>query len=533
MILSGVILIIVLVRGATKAMPTRGGEYSEGFLGQPTFVNPISATSDVDKALVRLVFGKLEDITDQIELDKSGASWKVRLKEGLVWTDGKPLTSDDIVFTIQKIQDESAQSPLISKWRGVGAERMSELEVQLIAPGTPSALEHEIKNLYLLPKHIFNDVPPQNWRLSDYNLSPVGSGFYKFKNYDKDRRGFITRYGLEINPKYPGEPALIEGINFKFYNDQESLVAAFNRGVISGVGGLDPQEVKNIKRPYTKFSFPSPSYYAVFINQSKNMILKDIAIRKAMSLSAPREDLVKEVLGGDGQAANGPVAQGVGSDSLTAQDKGEAIRVLETAGWKIYNPGDGIGAGIDNSIPGVRQKTINKTKVNLEINLAVPEIPFLTATADKLKVAWEGIGFKVNITRVPEGEALDDIIKNRDYETLLYGNFLGDDLDLTPFWRSTERFYPGLNLSLYNNKAVDALLDKLGNNPAGQDRESALSQLQGLITQDYPAIFLYSPHYLLVAENDLKGVQGKLVADPADRFKESYKWNLKTVRVLK
>jgi len=227
------------------------------------------------------------------------------------------------------------------------------------------------------------------------------------------------------------------------------------------------------------------------------------------------------------------VAQGVGSDSLTAQDKGEAIRVLETAGWKIYNPGDGIGAGIDNSIPGVRQKTINKTKVNLEINLAVPEIPFLTATADKLKVAWEGIGFKVNITRVPEGEALDDIIKNRDYETLLYGNFLGDDLDLTPFWRSTERFYPGLNLSLYNNKAVDALLDKLGNNPAGQDRESALSQLQGLITQDYPAIFLYSPHYLLVAENDLKGVQGKLVADPADRFKESYKWNLKTVRVLK
>lgn len=549
-IVSGLVLIIVVVRGATKAMPTRGGEYIEGFIGQPSAVNPVSAASDVDKSLVRLVFAKLEDLASQIELDKSGLFWKVRLKEGLVWTDGKPLTSDDVVFTIQKIQDESAQSPLISKWRGVGAERMSELEVQLRAPGTApileiqrakaqgeslnfstgwtSALEHEIKNLYLLPKHIFNDVPPINWRLSDYNLSPVGSGFYRFKNYDKDRRGFITRYELEINPDYPGEAALIENISFKFYQDKENLVAAFNRGMIGGAGGLDPQEVEKIKRPFEKLSFPSPNYYAVFINQSKNTILKDIAVRKAMSLSTPREALVKEVLGGDGQVVSGPVVQGVGSDSLVAQDKDEAIRVLEASGWNLSD-----GSGTDNSLPGVRQKTINKTKVNLEINLTVPEIPFLTATADKLKATWEGIGFKVNISKVPEGDALDNIIKNRDYEMLLYGNFLGDDLDLTPFWRSTERFFPGLNLSLYSNKAVDALLDKLGQNPTQQDRESTLAQLQGLITQDYPAIFLYSPNYVLVAENDLKGIQGKLVTDPADRFKESYKWNLKTVRVLK
>ncbi len=531
--MAGVILVIVVIRGATKTMPTRGGEYIEGFVGQPSAVNPVSATSDVDKSLVRLVFAKLEDLASQIELDKSGTFWKVRLKEGLTWTDGKPLTSDDVVFTVQKIQDESAQSPLISKWRGVGAERMSELEVQLRTPGTASALEYEIKNLYLLPKHIFNDVPPINWRLSDYNLSPVGSGFYRFKNYDKDRRGFITRYELEINPDYPDEAALIENISFKFYQDKESLVAAFNRGMIVGAGGLDPQEVEKIKRPFEKLSFPSPNYYAVFINQSKNTILKDIAIRKALSLATPKEALVKEVLGGDGKIASGPVVQGVGGDSSTPQSKDEAIQTLEAAGWKIYSPGEGIGVGIDNSIPGVRQKTINKTKVNLEINLTVPEIPFLTATANKLKAAWEGIGFKVNITKVPEGDALDNMIKNRDYEMLLYGNFLGDDLDLTPFWRSTERFYPGLNLSLYSNKAVDALLDKLGKNPTQQDRESILAQLQGLITQDYPAIFLYSPNYVLVAENDLKGIQGKLVTDPADRFKESYKWNLKTVRVLK
>lgn len=554
-IVSGLVLIIAAVRGATKAMPTRGGEYIEGFLGQPAAVNPVSATSDVDKSLTRLVFAKLEDLASQIELDKSGLFWKVRLKEDLVWTDGKPLTSDDVVFTIQKIQDESAQSPLISKWRGVGAERISELEVQLRTPGQApileiqrakargeslnfstgqaSALEYEIKNLYLLPKHIFNDVPPINWRLSDYNLSPVGSGFYRFKNYDKDRRGFITRYELEINPDYPGETALIENISFKFYQDKESLVAAFNRGMISGAGGLDPQEVGNINRPFEKLSFPSPNYYAVFINQSKNTILKDIAVRKALSLSTPREALVKEVLGGDGQIASGPVVQGVGSDSLAAQDKDGAIQALESAGWRIYSPSDGVGVGVDNSLPGVRQKTINKTKVNLEINLTAPEIPFLTATADKLKAEWEGIGFKVNVSKAPEGEALDNMIKNRDYEMLLYGNFLGDDLDLTSFWRSTERFYPGLNLSLYSNKAVDVLLDKLGQNPTQQDRESTLEQIQSLIAQDYPAIFLYSPNYVLVAENDLKGIQGKLVTDPADRFKESYKWNLKTVRVLK
>ena len=129
-----------------------------------------------------------------------------------------------------------------------------------------------------------------------------------------------------------------------------------------------------------------------------------------------------------------------------------------------------------------------------------------------------------------QGEAA---IKNRDYQMLLFGNVLRGVTDLQSFWHSSERFHPGANLSLYNSKEADALIDKIRHEADTSTLPDLFTELQRVIVDDFPAIFLYAPDYLYLTGKDVKGLDPKLITEPADRFQSVALWHLKTKRVLK
>ena len=181
---------------------------------------------------------------------------------------------------------------------------------------------------------------------------------------------------------------------------------------------------------------------------------------------------------------------------------------------------------------GFREKTINKSKIPLELNLTVPQIGFLTKTAGALSRIWQSMGFKINVNEVGLQEITKNTIKNRDYEMLLFGNVLNRNFDLSSFWHSSKRFYPGLNLALYNNKKADSLIEAIQTNQNEDSRKKQFRDLQETITNDYPAVFLYSLQYAYITTKNLKGVEPGLIADPADRFLNISRWYLKTARVL-
>jgi peptide/nickel transport system substrate-binding protein len=514
---------LVIVK-STRAVPAPGGDYSSGFLGQPTYINPVIASSEIDKSLVRLIFSNLNDLADKIEPSADGRIWKVRLKENPRWQDGEKLTSDDVIFTIQKIQDQETSSPLFTAWQGVAAQRLSELELQFSLVNPYVFFSDTLRNLYILPKHLFADVPPPNWRLSDYNLKPVGSGYYKFSSYEKRPDGFIYLYKLESWNQYFGDKPLIQNLDFEFFSQKDDLIKNFNSGQIDGFSGLEPADLTQIKRPYEAISFNLPSYYAVFLNQSKSVPLKDLGVRKALAFALNRENLVNEALGGRGRHATGPIPEGnpyFDEDFANVTSSLEAASTsLEQSGWKI-------------NAQGFREKTVGSTKVPLELNLTVPQVNFLIKTAELLKEVWEKIGFKINLIPQPPDDVSGNIIKNRDYEMLLFGNVLGKSPDLFSFWHSSERFYPGLNLALYNNKKADSLIESIRQNLDDEKRKAQFNDLQGLIINDYPATFLYSPDYLYIASKNLHGLEGEFVSEPSDIFIRANKWYLKTARVLK
>lgn len=515
-----VILLGILVEKRTAAVPASGGEYVEGMVGQPASVNPVLATTDVDKALSRLLFSSLTELAQTIESDREHRIWNVRLKENLAWSDGKKLTSDDVIFTVHAIQNPETRSPSITSFQGVVPGRISELEMQFTLSRPYPLFPETLERLFIIPKHLFADIPPQNWRLSEYTLRPTGSGAYRFEALEKEHNGFITEYRLAPNTRAALKQPLVELFSFKFFVKHEDMVKAFNAGAIDGFAAFEPASLSSVERPYQAVPFRLPSYYAVFLNQSQHLALKEAAVRNALSLAVDRARLAREVFEGYAAPVGGLSAIGRENGASEPFSQEEAARILEEADWK-RNAG------------GIREKEIKNATITITFDFVVPDIPFLVQTALRLADGWALIGIRANPVVLPLEEISDRVIKNREYQGILFGNILNAALDPYPFWHSNERFYPGLNLALYNNREADRLIEEARHEPDPEQRREKLRALNAVMREDAPAVFLYAPSYLMVLGKDIKSIQGGFIADPALRFADAASWHLKTARAIK
>jgi len=519
--ISGVLLVWILFVSVTVEVPARGGEYTEGIIGQPSYVNPVLAENDADKDLVRLTFANLSALADKIELDKNRKTYHVRLKENLFWSDGEKLTSDDVVFTLQRLQDPQTASPYFSNWQGVSVSRVSELEVQFDLAGSYAFFRQNLDGFYPIPKHLFADTPPANWKLSDYNLKPVGSGPYVFDSYEKRADGFISAYHLKPNGRYSGSQPYVENLDLAFFTKADDLIKSFNAGQVDGVARLDPGTVPAIRRTYDLTRYSLPDYYAVFWNQNQNPALADDTVRNALSLAVDRGDLVQKVLGGYGKPVYGPLPADLpGAESLSGSfDSNLASQILSTAGWKM---GD----------RGMLEKSEGKSNVQLQFSIVVPDVPFLVNTANYLKDHWTAIGASVSLNILPLQNVLDGPIKNRDYQAILFGNRLNGQ-DLYPFWDSSEKYYPQQNLALYGDKNTDKLLESIRQNLDDSSRAASLQNAAVLIASAHPAAFLYSPYSLFASSKDVSGISGGFLGDLSDRLLPAPSWYVKVARNFK
>lgn len=510
----------------TVVAPVAGGTYTEGLVGQPIAINPLlTASNDPDRDLIEVFYSPLSRLIETIKEGEDHKTWSVFLKPDLRWSDGEPLTSDDLVFTIETINDPESHSPIAPLWQGVSVERLSERETRFSLRTPYAFFETSLQNLYVVPRHIFGTIPPANLRLSNYNLEPVGSGPYRLRSFIKRKDGFITDYLTEANPNYPDGEVLIKNLAFKFFDSSENALSAFNRREIDGLGGLDYRALQKIKISHTVAVVPMPRYYAIFLNQNAHLALKDLAVRTALARGADRGGVLSNVLRDNGLLMYGPLHPGIEGyvstfGSIDRYDPEGAANILDKAGWKLKPD-------------GVRAKTIGGGEVELSFNLVVPDISFLNDTAAVLRDAYQRIGIRLKIESLSPAEINARSLKERDYQMILFGNILKNTPDIFSFWHSSERFFPGLNLSLYENRGVDTMLESVRKDFDRASRLNTLTRLQTTIHNDYPAIFLFSPSYLYVHQKDLGGFTTQFIATPAERFREVAGWFLKTARVLR
>lgn len=510
---------------ATEEVPANGGSFTEGIVGQPTFINPlISSGSDADMAAIELLFPRLRDIIESRTKSTDRKTLSITLKKDLAWDDGSPLTADDILFTVETAQDILIRSSQAGAWQGVIAEKTNDNEIRFTLREPSAFFETTMEGLKIAPRHIFGAVPAANLRLSAYNLEPVGAGPWMFNTMSTERNGFITELSLVRNPRYAGTLPHIAEFSLRFYPDTESAVRAFNKKEIDGLGGISPDEAAAIPVEHRLITASLPRYYAAFFNQNTHPALKDKSVRQALAASIDRSKITRDVFRGHAAASLGPIPpQTEGYDAtlfaLAPKTAEDSKRLLDEAGWLI-NPEDGI-----------RYKSIGKERVRLGFTVLVPNLPFLARTMDIVKANWRAIGIDADMISMSVDDMQKGPIKTRNYEIIVFGNVLKGNPDISAFWHSSQKFYPGLNLSMYENKAVDIILT--ATQKAEQPDIAQLKKAQEIIQSDAPAAFLINPNYLYAIPANLHGLDPKEFVTPSDRLGKTESWYIRTKRQFK
>jgi len=169
----------------------------------------------------------------------------------------------------------------------------------------------------------------------------------------------------------------------------------------------------------------------------------------------------------------------------------------------------------------------------LEITITTSDRFPLSEIADLIQANWQALGIKTNIKKVPLAELQTDVLAKRNFEVLLFGEALSAIPDPFPFWHSSQKNHPGLNIASYSSLKADTLLEKARGTQDPQERQTALQQFQNVLLDDSPALFLVRPSYIYFLSPDIKGFEIKKIIEPAKRFSTIEKWYIKTKRVWK
>ncbi len=489
-----------------ELVPAQGGIYREGVVGEPKLINPLLATNEAEKSLVKLVYqglyqydwqGRLiPQLAEKMTWNKNRDRYLLRLKKGLRWADGQEITVRDIKATIRLIKEKEYQGP----WQGRGWQDVKlkiigqrKIQFQLLYP---NLFFKQLLTLPILPAHIANQIEPEKLTLHEINQKPVSSGPYQIDNIIFQEGG--AQVLLSPNPNFNGERPYISKLVIFCYPDYQAMLGGLKKGQVAGISFIQPPDWQKLDQSKVQLrKIRLPQITAGFFNL-KNKHLKQREIRKALTWAIDREEIIREVLKKQGIMIDGPLP-------ILSKEQ--------------------------NYYPKASKKILKRLKKKkISFSLITSQDTLQALIAEKLKEQWQKIGIRIRIETLSSREIGLMVQTKKDYDILLFGQNLGPNLDLFSFWHSSQ-IKEGFNLSQLKESRIDQLLEESEIAVSYRERRSKLRQAAELIKDQYPALFLFSPNYLHLVPADIKGLEEKAKGTcPEDRFFRIEDWYLKEKR---
>lgn len=512
--------------------PVPGGIYTEGVRGRFTNANPMYATSDADTTVSRLIFSGLftydqvgrlvGDLASGYSVDAHGTTYTVRLKPHLTWQDGQPLTSDDVVFTYEMIQNPDAQSPLQNSWRGITITAPDARTVVFKLPDGLAAFRYNLTN-GIVPKHLLAGVPPSDMRSADFNtVHPVGAGPFAWQavqvsgNGDPDKAG--EQVALTPFTGYHGGAPKLQKFVVQVFATEPELEKAFVGGRLTAAEGLNqvPNALKH-NRSVVRHDLPLRAANMVFFKTSSG-VLADRQVRLALVRAA---DVPRIITGLDytTTAVREPLLPGQpGYDPALAQpgyNLDAAKKLLDADGWQPDKD-------------GVR----HKDNQPLSFTLSAADNPESRFVTRELQRDWRAAGATVRV-QLQSGGDFQSTLAYHSYDAILYGISIGPDPDVFVYWDSSQadvRAANRLNLSEWKNSNADAALE------AGRTRLDPVLRaikykpfLQAW-QQDAPALGLYQPRLLYLTRGQIAGLNEHGLNTATDRLDNVANWEIRQAK---
>lgn len=500
-----------------------GGTYTEAVIGPLDTLNPLFASTPAAEAVSQLLFSRLVtydatgnlnyDIATKIEVDSKQRVYTVHLRSDVRWHDGKRLTADDVVFTVDLLKDPSIRAQQRG-WDAVTVSKKDDLTVQftLNAAYAPflAALDFPI-----VPKHVLENVPHDALREHNFSVSPVGSGPFAFRLLqDMDTADKRMVHLAANNSYYRGAPKLSR-FQLLVVPNEAAMLTALKRnevnsasGITSGILGQLPEGRYEVRTQPVQ-----GGVYALLNNDSD--ILSDKTVRKALQRATDTSKIRQRV--GDVPALSLPYTeshlQGGDVQNVPSYNVKEAQRLLDVAGWKLEN--------------GVRKKSGKELRLSV---VTTRNVDYERAL-EVLIGQWRQLGIIVDERIIdvadPTQSFVQAVLQPRAYDVLLYQLNIGRDPDVFAFWHSSQAVARGLNLANYSNPVADDILTSAR---AGSSDALRLAKHKVFVRQwinDAPAIGLYQSVTHTVVSNGVGGVSWQTeLSSPAQRYNDVIYWTV-------
>ena len=397
------------------------------------------------------------------------------LRKNAVFHDGKPITAEDVKFSIETIRDNH---PFKTMYGPVNAVTISDARtavIRLSEPHPAVLLALSTSLTPIIPKHIFGDGT--DVKIHPRNGNPVGSGPFKLIEFKPGEHIIMERFDRFFVKDQPK----LERFIVRLFKDSSSMLLAFERGEIDAQSVSDPRELDRVRKTpgvfVVKGAAPAigPLIWLAF--NTKNPKLADKRVRQAINFAVDKQYILNTILGGINSRATGPLAAGSPYYTNDVEkyelNLAKAAKLLDEAGLK----------------PGA-----NGVRLTLDLD-AIPGNSDAKNVQEYLKPSLAKVGIEVNLRLSPDFPSWARRVSSLQFEMSLDSVWNWGDpvIGVHRTWLSSN-IKPGViwsNTQSYTNPKVDEWLAAAGQEMNLAKRKELYKQVQKTVVDDCPVAFLY------------------------------------------
>lgn len=451
-----------------------GGTYIEGTLGKVTSLNPLFATTNSEQTLSRLMFmnlftvdysGNLKpEIAELVHIGDDGRTWNIKVRDNLKWSDGEPITTEDVLFTLELIQNPAVESTYDSNLAGVKINLNENGNIRFTLPSNYVDFD-SLLNIPIVPKHILADADPKTLIEHSFSTDPVSSGAFMLKAAQTNASDKEKIIYLSPNQHYFKGKPMVSSFAIHTYNTKNEIINALNNNSITATAELSSAESALITSPsiYERQTLINFGTY-IFFNTSHEHI-KNVDFRKA-------------------------IRQGINLDkirSLASDGTPIDFPILESQIQLKNYP-----AIISQDVESAKAAILAESTDPILLNIVTVNRGHLPQIAETLAEDLQSLGILTNVTAYEESQDfINTVISKRSYDILIYDIDLGSDPDIFAYYHSSQAGATGLNLSNYKNSLIDDIILAARESSNADLRVAKYESFINYWYNDVPAIGLY------------------------------------------
>ncbi len=494
-----------------------GGVLINAMSAEPSNLISMIAGDSASSAIASKIFNSLIRYDENLNFTSDIAeSWKIsndqktitfKIKKGLEWSDGEPLTSADVYFTWKLITNPNTRTPYGSDYALVSEAKIPDANTFIVTYDDNYAPALDTwASLEILPKHILEN---EDINSTFFSREPIGSNYYKIGDWVSGQQVNLIKSENGVLGA-----AHIEKLTSRIIPDTSSQFLELSAGNID-LMNINPIQFKRVFPAKPKLKNRTALYkemgngYTYLGFNLKREPFNDKKVRQAINYAINKDEVIKGVLLGLGEPISSPYKPGTrwSDPSLKPYEYNpkKALNLLKEAGYKM---------SADNFLV--------KDGKELEFEIITNQNKQREMTAVLIQRRLKEIGIKVSIRVIEWASFVNRFIKPGDFDVVVLGWSLSLDPDQFNIWHSSQQGPGQFNFVGYDNKKVDQLLEKGRRELDLDKREQIYHEFSRQLLEDSPIVYLYAGYGLTAVNKRIKGI--KSPAPPAGIYHNSQDW---------